>query len=223
MVPTCCGTVVVVVSVVVPRGGGDDVYRGQTLCQFAGRGTGENRVFCGSCGYALNLSSSNRNTTNFGSKYGKAIRKGVISFFSVDESRFSKSDEYRCIPYISKNSWGLFRRRTKLLCRKCGNHIGVAYDESYKSENSDSSGGNGASVHKKYNIKISALQPSSDESLIPFPYDLCTKHVTSTISVALGEGGSVTSPYLRGITEATLPGPSLIFKIGVWKGHLLAQ
>ncbi|XP_008805528.1 uncharacterized protein At4g08330, chloroplastic-like [Phoenix dactylifera] len=126
---------------------------------------------CGHCGYALNLSSSNRNTTNIGLKYGKAIKKGVVSFFSIDESRFSQTDELRCLPYFnSKNSWGLFRHRTRLLCRKCGSYIGSAYEENSPpigSENSDSSSANGASACKKYSIKISALQPWSDDSGIP--------------------------------------------------------
>lgn len=126
---------------------------------------------CGSCGYALNLSSSNRNTTNLGSKYRKSIKKGVVSFHSVDESRFSQTDELKCLPYFtSKNSWGLFRRTTKLLCRKCGNYIGSAYEEVCSpsaSDNSDSSSGNGTGASKKYKIRISALQPASDDSGIP--------------------------------------------------------
>lgn len=85
---------------------------------------------CGSCGYELNLSSSNRNTTTIGSKYSKSIKRGVISFFQIDDSRFMKVDEIKCTPYfISKHSWGLFRRRTKLLCCKCGHHIGNALDD----------------------------------------------------------------------------------------------
>ncbi|XP_072954211.1 uncharacterized protein At4g08330, chloroplastic-like [Typha angustifolia] len=127
---------------------------------------------CGYCGYDLNLSSSFRNTDNIGSKYGKAIKKGVVSFVAIDESRFTQSDELSCVPYFSsKHSWGLFRRRTRLLCRKCGMHVGSAYDEDCSSDLSDdpnsSSGSSGSSARKNYNIKISALQPSSDESGIP--------------------------------------------------------
>ncbi|ONK77038.1 uncharacterized protein A4U43_C02F2460 [Asparagus officinalis] len=89
----------------------------------------------------------------------------------VDESRFSQTDELKCLPYFtSKNSWGLFRRRTKLLCRKCGNYIGSCYEESSSpivSDNSDSSSGNGVGGSKKYNIRISALQPFSDVSGAP--------------------------------------------------------
>ncbi|XP_037472399.1 uncharacterized protein At4g08330, chloroplastic-like isoform X2 [Triticum dicoccoides] len=85
---------------------------------------------CGYCGYALNLSSSTRNTANIGSKYGKQIRKGVVSFFAVDENRFTQTDEVSCTPYFrSRSSWGFFRRRTRLLCRKCNGHIGNAYDD----------------------------------------------------------------------------------------------
>ncbi|KAA8546408.1 hypothetical protein F0562_002853 [Nyssa sinensis] len=124
---------------------------------------------CGSCGYELNLSSSSRNTSTIGSKYGKSIKKGIISFFCIDESRFTQIEEFQCIPYfISKHSWGLFRRRTKLLCRKCGNHIGTAYDvnsSSYPlvSDGSDSASGSEVSVGRKYDVRIRALQPSSSE------------------------------------------------------------
>ncbi|XP_052203405.1 uncharacterized protein At4g08330, chloroplastic isoform X1 [Diospyros lotus] len=127
---------------------------------------------CGSCGYELNLSSSSRNTSMIGSKYGKSIKSGIISFFYIDESRYSQVEELRCIPYISKNSWGLFRRRTKLLCRKCGNHVGTAYDDLASpyplvSDGSDSASGSETSVRRKYDIKIRALQPSSEEAGMP--------------------------------------------------------
>ncbi|KAF0923836.1 hypothetical protein E2562_007695 [Oryza meyeriana var. granulata] len=80
---------------------------------------------CGYCGYALNLSSLTRNTSNIGrSKYGKQIKKGVISFFAIDESRFTQTDEVSCKPYFhSRRSWGFFRRRTRLFCGKCGGRI----------------------------------------------------------------------------------------------------
>lgn len=129
---------------------------------------------CGYCGYALNLSSSTRNTANIGSKYGKLIRKGVISFFAIDESRFTQTDEVSCTPYFrSSCSWGFVRNRTRLLCRKCSGHIGNAYededstfhysldDRQTRSESSD------MSSQKKYVIKINALQPSSDDSGVP--------------------------------------------------------
>lgn len=119
---------------------------------------------CGACGYELNLSSSNRNTATIGSKYGKSIKRGIISFFQIDESRFMKVDDVRCIPYfISKNSWGLFRRRTKLLCRKCGNHVGEAYNDkncSYPLVPDDTNSSE-AVTHRKFDIRIRALQPSS--------------------------------------------------------------
>ncbi|KAL8485618.1 hypothetical protein ACS0TY_027781 [Phlomoides rotata] len=80
---------------------------------------------CGSCGYDLNLNSSSRNTSTIGSKYNKSIKKGIISFFFIDESRFNQVEEFTCVPYfISKH----FHRKTKLLCRKCGNYIGNACD-----------------------------------------------------------------------------------------------
>ena len=119
---------------------------------------------CGSCGYQLNLNSGNRNTSVICSKYGKLIKRGIISFFCIDESRFVQVEKLHWIPFFtSKSSWGLFQRRTKLLCRKCGNHIGNAFKESadgnaYKSSYSIS--WDGISDCKIYNIKIRALQPS---------------------------------------------------------------
>lgn len=140
---------------------------------------------CGYCGYALNLSSAARNTAGIGSKYGKQIKKGVVSFVAVDESRFTLTDELSCTPYFrSGRSWGFFRRRSRLLCRKCGGRIGDAYEEDeggrdtgglsdgdgfsddMRASSSSGSGGSGSSAsnHMNYLIKISALQPSSDDS-----------------------------------------------------------
>lgn len=128
---------------------------------------------CGTCGYELNLSSSNRNTASIGSKYGKSIKRGIISFFSIDLSRFTQVDEIQCVPHFDKHSWGLFRRRTKLLCRKCGNHIGNAYNGYTSSfplvtDGAESSPSSKVVSHTKYDIRIRALQPSSsEESGIP--------------------------------------------------------
>ncbi|KAI0512069.1 uncharacterized protein At4g08330, chloroplastic [Dendrobium catenatum] len=124
---------------------------------------------CGSCGYSLNLSSSHRNTTNIGTKYRKAIKKGIVSFYSIDESRFAQIDELSCFPYFnSTRSWGLFRHKTKLQCRQCGNFVGSAYEEvsplPSSSMGSDVSDSSSIGNSKKYNIKISALQPTSEES-----------------------------------------------------------
>ncbi|KAG0469064.1 hypothetical protein HPP92_018392 [Vanilla planifolia] len=124
---------------------------------------------CGSCGYSLNLSSSNRNTNNIGSKYRKIIKKGIVSFYSIDESRFSQTDELTCHPYFnSSRSWGIFRRRTKLRCRKCDYYIGTAYVENcpfplFGSDSSDTNVDDNIGHSKKYNIRISSLQPSLEE------------------------------------------------------------
>ncbi|KAL1814868.1 hypothetical protein ACET3Z_017442 [Daucus carota] len=122
---------------------------------------------CGSCGFDLNLSSSSRNTSAIGSKYGKSIKKGIISFVHIDESRFTQLEKFQCIPYfISKQSWGLFQRKTKLMCRKCGNYIGVSYDDNAStypivSDGLNSAPGSEISVYKRYDVRIRALQPSS--------------------------------------------------------------
>ncbi|KAG0466524.1 hypothetical protein HPP92_018104, partial [Vanilla planifolia] len=84
------------------------------------------------------------------------------------ELQFSQTDEVSCVPYFKSTlSWGLFRNRTKLQCRKCGNRIGSSYEEglsspSLQSDNSESSSSNGSGNSKKYMIKISKLQPSDD-------------------------------------------------------------
>lgn len=112
---------------------------------------------CGSCGYPLNLISSNRITSGIDSEYRKSIKKGLISFISVDLSRFTQVDKVNCFPL----SWGRHRSKTKLLCRKCGVHIGYAYGDSsalcgFDSPNSSSS------AFKKFTVKIRALQPSEE-------------------------------------------------------------
>ena len=110
---------------------------------------------CGSCEYPLNLSSSNRSTSEVGSSYKKSLKKGLISFVSVDLSRFTQVDEISCFPL----TWRGYRPKTKLLCRKCGASIGYGYGEpavlcSFDPANSSSS------TSQKYLIKIQALQPS---------------------------------------------------------------
>ncbi|KAF8775411.1 hypothetical protein HU200_004831 [Digitaria exilis] len=131
---------------------------------------------CGYCGYALNLSSSARDTAGIGSKYRKQIKKGVVAFVAVDESRFTLTDEVTCKPYFrSSRAWGLFRNRSRLLCRKCGGRIGDAYEEEDRDTGlsddgfSDDLRASSASSQRNYVIKISALQPSSDDSAdVPF-------------------------------------------------------
>lgn len=103
------------------------------------------------------------------------MKRGVISFTNIDETRFTLVDGFRCLPFFLKGSWGLFRRRTKLLCRKCGNRIGVAYDDHAPSsyslayDESEVPTTKEAPSHRKYDIKIRSLQPStSDDSGVPF-------------------------------------------------------
>lgn len=82
------------------------------------------------------------------------------------------------MPYFrSSRAWGLFRRRSRLLCRKCGGRIGDAYEDEDRDSGlsdgdafsddlraSSGSGGSSASSQRNYVIKISALQPSSEDS-----------------------------------------------------------
>lgn len=127
---------------------------------------------CGACGYALNLSSSQRVVSTLNSK---ALRKGTISFLCIDESRFKQLDELKCALHVHANgSLRLHQLRTKLLCRKCGNVVGHGHGndrptaESQQIDGSDSSSGSGTPEHKRYCVKIKALQPSLNfESIAP--------------------------------------------------------
>lgn len=115
---------------------------------------------CGSCGYDLNLSSSNRNISVIDSKYKKSIKRGIISFSNIDDTRFTQADEIHCAPHFSKKSWSLFRPKSKLLCRKCCNHIGYSYNGYNSSFILVSNGAEPSpSTEKQYSIRISALQP----------------------------------------------------------------
>lgn len=111
---------------------------------------------CGSCGYPLNLTSSNRIASEIGSKYRKSIRKGSISFESVDLSRFTQLDEPSCFT-ACLNRHG---SKTKLLCRQCGVHIGYGYGygDAHTFHDIESSTIPN-SCYKQIVIKIRALQP----------------------------------------------------------------
>ncbi|KQJ91819.1 hypothetical protein BRADI_4g39945v3 [Brachypodium distachyon] len=109
-----------------------------------------------SCRFPLNLSSSTGTmSTEASSKHqAKSVKKGVISFASVDLSRFTQVDEVSCFSL----AWG--RRRGpkfKLLCRKCGAPVGYGYGEPAAVLCSSSS-----SASEEYLMKIEALQPSSE-------------------------------------------------------------
>ena len=98
------------------------------------------------------------------------MKSGIISFFNIDEGRFSQVDEFQCMPHFSRYSWGLFRHRTKLLCRKCNNYIGNASQEkapeyALVTQNSDPTSPRIGSV-TKYDIRIRSLQPSSAVALL---------------------------------------------------------
>lgn len=111
---------------------------------------------CGSCGYHLNLTSSNRATSSIGSKYSKSINKGFISFLSIDPSRFTQVDNVNCLPI----SWGPYRSKSRLLCRNCGVLIGYGYGDSTALCGLDSPTTSSSSSYKKILVKIRALQPS---------------------------------------------------------------
>lgn len=121
---------------------------------------------CGSCGYELNLNSSNRNTTLSltDSNYGKSIKKRkrcLISFFSVDETRFTQIQQFS-FSFSWRISFFNFQRTTttKLLCRNCRNHLG--YARTFPSQShSHSHSWDGISDSRIFYIKLNAIQPSS--------------------------------------------------------------
>ncbi|XAR58802.1 hypothetical protein NMG60_11014350 [Bertholletia excelsa] len=112
---------------------------------------------CGPCGYPLNLTSSNRITSGIDSKYNKFIKKGYISFLSIDVSRFTLVNEINCLPI----SCGRYSSKTKLLCRKCGALMGYAHGSSHTLRGFESATSSRPS-NKKFMIKIRALQPSEE-------------------------------------------------------------
>ncbi|XP_058731123.1 uncharacterized protein At4g08330, chloroplastic-like [Vicia villosa] len=117
---------------------------------------------CGSCGYELNLNSSNRNTTSLvNSNYGKSIKKkrkrSLISFFSVDETRFTHIQQFS-FSWISFFNFQRTATATKLLCRNCGNHLG--YARTFPSH-SGSNSWDGISDSRTFYIKLNSIQPSS--------------------------------------------------------------
>ncbi|KAI5063019.1 hypothetical protein GOP47_0021566 [Adiantum capillus-veneris] len=119
---------------------------------------------CGACGYHLNLSSSQRLLLSINRK---VLRKRSISFLSIDESRFKQLDKFVCAPYVRANgSIGLHKLRTRLLCGSCGKEIGHTHSNDRASfeqtDSSDSSSASGTSEHRRFCIKIKALQPILD-------------------------------------------------------------
>lgn len=124
---------------------------------------------CGWCGYELNLNSCNRNIAAIDAEYGKSMKRGVISFYSIDESRFTQREKLRWLP--SKKSWRPFQRRTKLLCRSCGNYIGTAWNvddqttsfSPFQIIKQNSATWDGISSPRMYEIKIRSLKPLSLE------------------------------------------------------------
>lgn len=103
---------------------------------------------CGYCGYALNLSSSARDTEGIETKYRKQIRKGVIAFVAVDESRFTLAHELTCTLLLLRLLLGPLQEAVAPALPKVRGHIGSAYGEEEDARDADSSslfGGDGSS------------------------------------------------------------------------------
>ncbi|CAM6100203.1 unnamed protein product [Calypogeia fissa] len=124
---------------------------------------------CGTCGYKLKLCSSNRSV---GSDFKKETKKGLISFASLDETRFKHHDELRCGLYCeSPTSWRLHRLKTRLLCGQCEARIGTVCEEGVSSlvgcNGFDSGSESSTTGQKRYLVKIRALQPEQDADETP--------------------------------------------------------
>ncbi|KAM0836650.1 hypothetical protein ACQ4PT_062175 [Festuca glaucescens] len=100
---------------------------------------------CGACGYDLKLSSLARDTAGGATRR----RRSVVVFEAIDDTRFGHLDEFRC---LDVRALRLFARRTRLLCRKCGAHLGYGYHEHDTAADSKA---------PRYHIKIRALHPAS--------------------------------------------------------------
>ncbi|KAG8067030.1 hypothetical protein GUJ93_ZPchr0005g16275 [Zizania palustris] len=106
---------------------------------------------CGACGFDLKLSSSAGIGGGGSSRGGHAARRGgVVRFDAIDDARFGHVDEFRIVDVRARR---LFTRRTRLLCRKCGAHLGFAYDD-------HAVAGRRSPPPPRYDIKIRALHPS---------------------------------------------------------------
>lgn len=112
---------------------------------------------CGSCAYPLNLKSSDQIALAAISEHKKSTENSFVPFKAIDPSRFTQEEEISCFPVY----FGCNRPKTKLLCRRCGTHIGHTCRDlnflcCFHSPNSSRS-----SNHKFY-INVQALQPSTD-------------------------------------------------------------
>ncbi|XP_047093463.1 uncharacterized protein At4g08330, chloroplastic-like [Lolium rigidum] len=109
---------------------------------------------CGRCGYDLKLSSLARDTAGMvgagaTTGCGRGGGAAVVVFDAIDDARFGHLDEFRCLDVRARR---LFARRTRLLCRKCGSHVGFGYDDN-----------TAATRPPRYHIKIRALHPASQD------------------------------------------------------------
>ena len=71
----------------------------------------------------------------------------MVVFYAIDDARFGHLDEFRCLDVRARR---LFARRTRLLCRKCGAHVGFGYDDN-----------TAAARPPRYHMKIRALHPAA--------------------------------------------------------------
>ncbi|KAK1428563.1 hypothetical protein QVD17_17399 [Tagetes erecta] len=92
------------------------------------------------------------------SEYHESVKKGLISFQSIDQSRFTQLDEVPCIPIYL----GRIGSKTKLKCRQCGALVGYGYKEGHGQCVFDARVGLEPS-YKKIVIKIRAVQPRDAE------------------------------------------------------------
>ncbi|PKU66889.1 uncharacterized protein At4g08330, chloroplastic [Dendrobium catenatum] len=117
--------------------------------------SGDVAYSCGSCGYPLNLTSSKEVASSQSFIHKRSTKKDMLYFPMVDLSRFTQVDELSCFPF----SLSCYKSKIKLLCRKCGIHIGYGYGQFGVLCGSDVDSVPSSSC-KKYIIKVRAIQPS---------------------------------------------------------------
>ena len=82
---------------------------------------------CKGCNRCLNLNDEFLYPPN---AYFDAGNKGSVSFSAVDKSDYREKEQVKCFPFFETlDSWGIQRRRTKLICAACGKLLGYIYND----------------------------------------------------------------------------------------------
>ncbi|GBG46665.1 hypothetical protein CBR_g80133, partial [Chara braunii] len=114
--------------------------------------------------YHLHLSTKKRYASDM---YFESGNKGTLSFWEIDETRFSKAEEVKCgLFFDTKDSWGFHRSRTQLRCLNCQAVIGYTSNDGPEVSPSPGVYGLGPSQatprRSRYRVKLRAIIPDSE-------------------------------------------------------------